>query len=113
MVLRSLRDEFRAAPDAVTRHVPRTVTRCGVASLRVRFNIKTLKWNVRSLLEFADYPAFVTSTRECAQVALSVFNDVATSSGLTINFSKTKLLGCGPRVSEADRRPLLVHDCEV
>ena len=64
-------------------------------------------------LELADDAAFVTSTRECAQVALSVFNDVATSFGLTINFSKTKVLCCGPRVSEADRRPLLVHDREV
>ena len=64
-------------------------------------------------LEFADDAAFVTSTRECAQVALSVFNDGATSFRLTINFSKTKLLCCGPGVSEADHRPLLVHDCEV
>ena len=55
----------------------------------------------------------VTSTRECAQVALSEFNDVATSFGLTINFSQTNLLVCRPGVSEADFRPLLVNDREV
>ena len=72
MVLGSLRDEFRAAPDAATRHVPRTVTSHGVASPRVHFNIKTgsskfaqskaerekgllqmATWNVRSLLNFS------------------------------------------------------------
>ena len=41
MVLGALRDEFRVASDAVTRHVPRTATRRSVASPRVCFNIKT------------------------------------------------------------------------
>ena len=44
MVLGSLRDKFRA--DAATCHVPMTVTRHSVASLRVRFNIKTCLLNL-------------------------------------------------------------------
>ena len=65
-------DDFRAAPDAATRHVPRTVTCRDVASPRVRFNIKTgsslfaqsktkrergllqvATWNAGSLLNFS------------------------------------------------------------
>ena len=59
-------------------------------------------------LEFADDAVLITSSRVAVVTALTVFVKVAASFGLTVNFAKTKVMGCGVGLSPEDRLPLSV-----
>ena len=59
-------------------------------------------------LEFADDAVLITPSRKAAHIALSTFAAVATSFGLTVNFIKTKVMGCGAAISAEDCRPFPV-----
>ena len=37
-----------------------------------------------------------------------MFASVATSFGLTVNFTKTKFMGCGPSLTDVDRLPISI-----
>ena len=74
------------------------------------FNQARSKYTLGSVadLEFADDAVLAVLSRQSAQAALSVFHSVAASFGLTVNFTKTKFMGCGNGLSEADLQPLVV-----
>ena len=59
-------------------------------------------------LEFADDAVLMTPTHSLAQVALTTFASVATSFGLNVNFTKTKVMGCGVGLSNEDRQPISI-----
>ena len=60
-------------------------------------------------LEFADDAVLITSSRSAVVTVLTtVFVEVAASFGLTVNFAKTKVMGCGVGLSPEDRLPLSV-----
>ena len=59
-------------------------------------------------LEFADDAVLITPTHSLAQASLSMFASVAASFGLCVNFTKTKLMGCGVGLSDVDRQPLSI-----
>ena len=63
--------------------------------------------------EFADDAVLITPSHRAANVALATFARVATSFGLTVNFQKTKVMGCGPGLSDGDRQPLFVDEHTV
>ena len=59
-------------------------------------------------LEFADDVVLITPTHSLAQASLSMFASVAASVGLYVNFTETKLMGCGVGLSDVDRQPLSI-----
>ena len=63
--------------------------------------------------QFADDAALLAATREGAEVAMGTYARVATSFGLTVSYSKTKLMVAGREISESDTGPLRIGAEEV
>ena len=59
-------------------------------------------------LELADDAVLVTPSRCFSQLVLETFNAVASLFRLTTSFIKTKVMGCGVYLSEAECQPLVV-----
>ena len=59
--------------------------------------------------QFADDAALLAATREGAEVAMGTYARVATSFGLTVSYSKTKLMVAGREISESDTGPLRIE----
>ena len=59
-------------------------------------------------VEFADDAVLITPSHPAVCVALVTFAEVAASFGLTVNFTKTKVMGCGAGLSDADCHQILV-----
>ena len=57
---------------------------------------------------FADDAVITASTREDITEAIMELKQVTTECGLTISFSKTKLLVAGTGITEADLAPLSI-----
>ena len=94
---------------------------CPGHSVSFRFNINgnlfnrsrtSCKTSSAPDLELADDAVLITPSREAAQIALSTFADVAASFGLSVNFSKTKVMACGFNADPApdDLLPLVIND---
>ena len=59
--------------------------------------------------EFANDAVLISPSREAAHIALATFADVATSVGLSMNFTKTKVIACGVDMAPKDRQPFLIN----
>ena len=63
--------------------------------------------------QFADNLALLATTRDGAQLALSVFQATAADFGLTVSTTKTQFMVCGSNIQDADCVPLTLADVEI
>ena len=64
-------------------------------------------------IEFADDAVLFALSRQSAQSSLTLFHDIASSFGLSVNFLKTKAMACGIGLTEEDHQPLVVDGKEM